>query len=49
MRFLVDHQLPPALARWLQSVGHIASHVVDHGMSTAADREIWRKAIELDA
>lgn len=27
MRFLVDAQLPPALARWIASRGHEAEHV----------------------
>jgi len=29
MRFLVDVQLPPALARWIASKGHEAEHVRD--------------------
>jgi len=28
MRFLVDAQLPPALARWLAAQGHEAEHAV---------------------
>jgi predicted nuclease of predicted toxin-antitoxin system len=47
MRFLVDAQLPPALARWLTQRGHPASHVADHGMTTAGDKQIWRMAAEL--
>jgi len=35
MQFLVDAQLPPALARWLVGHGHDATHVVDHGIETA--------------
>jgi predicted nuclease of predicted toxin-antitoxin system len=38
--FLVDAQLPPALARFLTAAGHQAEHVVDLG------REIWSKAID---
>jgi predicted nuclease of predicted toxin-antitoxin system len=30
MRFLVDAQLPPALARWLAANGHTVEHVADH-------------------
>lgn len=41
MRFLVDAQLPPALARHLQLLGHIADHVFDLGLERAADRDIW--------
>ena len=29
MRFLIDAQLPPALARWIESRGYIAEHVHD--------------------
>ncbi len=41
MKFLVDNQLPTALAKWLISHGHEASHVLDAGLSEAKDREIW--------
>jgi len=41
MRFLVDAQLPPALARWLSEQGHQAEHVMDCGLQSASDREIW--------
>jgi len=44
MRFLVDAQLPPALARWIESQGHVAEHVVDLGMADASDRSIWQVA-----
>jgi predicted nuclease of predicted toxin-antitoxin system len=37
LRFLVDAQLPPALARRIQALGHSAEHVVDCGLATAAD------------
>ena len=40
MRFLVDAQLPPALARRLESLGHAAEHVVDCGLEQAADDAI---------
>jgi predicted nuclease of predicted toxin-antitoxin system len=49
MRFLVDAQLPPALARWLSDRGHDATHVMDHGMTAASDREIWQHAQRSDA
>jgi len=32
MRFLVDAQLPPALARTLEAGGHEAEHVADIGL-----------------
>jgi predicted nuclease of predicted toxin-antitoxin system len=41
MRFLVDAQSPPALARWLSANGHEAAHVADLGMKAASDSEIW--------
>ena len=40
MRFLVDAQLPPGLARWLERAGHEASHVTEIGLGAAADEEI---------
>ena len=40
MRFLIDAQLPPALAGWLRERGHEAEHVADIGMIAASDREI---------
>ena len=49
MRFLVDAQLPPALARWLVAKGHKASHVLDHGMLEARDTAIWAEAERLGA
>lgn len=45
MRFLMDAQLPPALARWLVERGHTAEHVVDLGMASADDRALWDYAV----
>ena len=45
MKFLVDHHLPPALARFLQSQGHDARHVRELGLKEADDAVIWRQAI----
>jgi predicted nuclease of predicted toxin-antitoxin system len=45
MRFLVDAQLPPALARWLAANGHEAAHVGDLGMQAASDTAIWDHAL----
>ena len=45
MRFLVDAQLPPALARWLAAKGHEAEHVADRGMQAASDDAIWGYAL----
>ena len=49
MRFLVDAQLPAALARWLEAQGHDAAHVYDIGLLEAEDKTIWRAAIERGA
>lgn len=46
MRFLVDAQLPPALARWLVERGHQSEHVVDHDLQSAPDRQIWDFALD---
>jgi predicted nuclease of predicted toxin-antitoxin system len=45
MRFIVDAQLPPALARWLTDHGHEAEHVFDFGGDGTTDSEIWRRAL----
>ena len=44
MNFLVDAQLPPALARWIASQGHQTTHVFDIGLETADDPVIWERA-----
>ena len=49
MRFLVDAQLPPALARWLAGRGHTVEHVADLGMAGASDRTIWAHAASTGA
>jgi predicted nuclease of predicted toxin-antitoxin system len=49
VRFLVDAQLPPALARWLVERGYVAEHVFDLGMARADDRAIWEYAIRVGA
>lgn len=49
MRFLVDAQLPPALARRIESLGHSAEHVADRGLTTATDGEIRRQAAAIGA
>lgn len=45
MRFLVDAQLPPALARWLATNGHTAEHVADRQLEAASDAAIWECAL----
>lgn len=49
MNFLVDAQLPPALARALSELGHEAVHVADVGLQSAADATIWREAVRRNA
>jgi predicted nuclease of predicted toxin-antitoxin system len=49
VRFVVDAQLPPALARFLAQRGHEASHVLDSGRLSASDRDIWEHAANLGA
>lgn len=44
MRFLVDAQLPPALARWLTAAGHPSEHVADLGLDAASDPAVWERA-----
>lgn len=49
MRFLIDAQLPPALARMLTEHGHTAEHVYDIGSGGATDRALWDFALDHDA
>ncbi len=46
-RFLVDAQLPPAIARQLSQLGFESVHVQDLGLAGADDTTIWFKALEL--
>ena len=46
VRFLVDAQLPPALARYLSTIGHQSQHVSDLALERAPDREIWSRACD---
>lgn len=45
MRFLIDNQLPAALAKWLVGMGVRADHVLDLGLAGAADTVIWARAL----
>lgn len=49
MRFVVDAQLPPALARLLAEQGHLAFHVADIGLRDACDSDIWCYALAENA
>lgn len=45
MKFLVDAQLPPALAHFLTAKGEDAVHVLDLEMMESSDSEIWDLAV----
>jgi len=49
MKFIVDAQLPPALAHWLREQGHQAEHVAEVGLGEAEDSPIWQYALEQNA
>jgi len=44
VRFLIDTQLPKALALWLQQRGYEAEHVLDIGLGQGKDNPIWHYA-----
>jgi len=46
VRFLVDAQLPPALARWIESRGHWAAHVATVMTPSESDAAIVTYANE---
>jgi len=48
VKFLVDNQLPAALARFLASRGAECEHVLDVGLAEASDTEIWNYASRND-
>ena len=45
IRFLVDAQLPPGLARRLAARGCTAEHVNRIGLGVGSDQEIWHYAV----
>jgi predicted nuclease of predicted toxin-antitoxin system len=50
VRFLVDNQLPPALARFIQfDLRAEATHVADLGLRDATDAEVWAYATATDS
>ena len=49
MRFLIDAQLPPGLARWLTANGYPSDHVSDLGLNAATDDAIEASAREMNA
>ena len=46
MKFLIDNQLPVALARALSGADSVSLHVLDVGLAQATDSEIWRYAAD---
>ena len=49
MRFLVDNQLPPALARFIsEDLATDALNVADVGLRGGADAEVWKYAAKND-
>lgn len=44
MNFLVDNQLPVALAQWLNSNGNDAVHILTCGLDSSCDLDIWTLA-----
>jgi predicted nuclease of predicted toxin-antitoxin system len=44
MRFLLDMNLPPAVAEWLQSEGHDAVHIRQIGLGQLPDRDVFARA-----
>jgi predicted nuclease of predicted toxin-antitoxin system len=44
MRFMLDMNLPPAMADWLRSEGHDAIHVLEAGCGASSDHEIFERA-----
>ena len=49
MRFLVDTQLPRALAHRLREAGYEVEHVLDVGLGQSPDNGIWHHAAETGA
>jgi predicted nuclease of predicted toxin-antitoxin system len=49
MRFLIDAQLPPAIAQWLTEAGHEAEHLTDVGLRDAEDGVVWAHALRTGA
>jgi predicted nuclease of predicted toxin-antitoxin system len=47
--YLIDAQLPPALAEAMRRAGYDAAHVAEFGMANATDGAIWDEAISRSA
>jgi predicted nuclease of predicted toxin-antitoxin system len=49
MHFIVDAQLPPAVAAWLRTRGYRAEHVFDRFAAHVPDGLIWQYALDNNA
>ena len=49
MKFLIDEQLSPSLARWLAERGQEAEHVYEAGLMGMADADVARRAVRTGA
>jgi predicted nuclease of predicted toxin-antitoxin system len=49
LRFLVDEQLPTALARWISAKGFDCRHVCDAGLAGKSDTAVWSWALRSGA
>jgi predicted nuclease of predicted toxin-antitoxin system len=49
LEFIVDAQLPPALAGWLRDRGHRAAALRELGLTGADDRTVWELAVQRGA
>jgi predicted nuclease of predicted toxin-antitoxin system len=49
LKFLIDAQLPPALAGWMRAKGHDAAALREIGLRDAADAAIWHHAFASNA
>jgi len=44
VKFLIDNQLPMALARYLRRKGFDCEHVLENGLAEASDAQLWSYA-----
>lgn len=49
MRFLLDTQLPVALAPWLSEQDHRVEHVLEIGLAQGSDASVWQYASRVGA
>ncbi len=49
MRFLIDAQLSPVTAQWMEAVGLEAGHLGAVGLRDAEDGAVWAHAVRVGA